>query len=263
MDSKEFTSFMSRLKRLFPSFASYADSMKPEDRVEVGEEWKRGLAKTEFVDAMEALTAIHTGEAKSFNTWEFGTWLAHVRTLAASNRSERTRGTLKGEMPWEEPSRASGDMGGIFRKIIAIQNEGGDVQQAIADLIPITDDGRRYSCWRCQDSGFVNVWHVATMLSISRGEEMKPTKWKTMVTLCNCRNGRSKISPNGKRPTWTEEHVFSETKHCLCKHGDTKSESNRTELREFMATLEQRQLESRGNYSPSLAAYGKDASYAG
>jgi len=90
------------------------------------------------------------------------------------------------------------------------------------------------------------------MRAIARGEEVTPRLRKTMMTICNCQLGRSKVSPqNSKRAVWTEDHVYDSDRHCLYGRG------NLDELREFMAIFERRQTESRPNYSPALAAYGR------
>lgn len=252
MDSKEFSIWVKRLKLLYPRFASWADTLTPEIRVETASEWERALHDVEFGDAMEALTDIHNGEAESFNQWEYGTWVAHVRKLANAKRAQRYDAERRHTRAGNQKPSGGFNLGGIYRQIIAIQDAGGDTAAAIKRLLPVRDDGQRFKCWRCQDSGFVTVWHVVTMRAIANGDEVLPRLRKTMATICNCQLGRSKVSPqNAKRRTWADDHVFDSDRHCLYSDGSLD------ELREFMATYERRQMESKSNYSPELAAYGR------
>jgi hypothetical protein len=93
------------------------------------------------------------------------------------------------------------------------------------------------------------------MQAVAKGEELTARNSKSMSTICNCERGVAKITPaENNRRAWTEAHVYDPLKHCLCPHADT---SDDTELREFIATLEQRRVESMPNFSEELAAYTK------
>ena len=249
MDSKEFETWANRLKVLFPRFGDWLNNLETVYRKEVSDEWERAFSRIEFVDAMEALTDIHTGEAEAFNQWEYGTWVAHVRKLANARRSQRYDAENRNKPSYDEPS-GSVNLGGIYREIMAIKDAGGDATEALRRLLPIDDeDGRRFKCWRCQDSGFVLVWHIVTMRAVAKGEEITPRLNKSMATICNCSFGRAKISPESskRRQVWSIEHVYDESKHCLYGSLD--------ELREFVQSLPQRQMESRANYSTVLAQH--------
>lgn len=227
MDSKEFKAWTDRLKVLFPKFKEWLGNLDVKYRNEVSAEWERALFQVEFVDATEALTAIHTGDAEPFNQWEYGTWIAHVRKIATTKRLERTHG-------YEQPTTWGNDQ-----------------------------SGPRFNCWKCQDSGFVSVWHVVTMQAIIDGEELTPRLLKTMATICNCEVGRAKITPDEgkkKRRVWTEEHVYDPLKHCLCLNGQTDKKSV-AKLRDFVATAQKRHLVSHPSYSETLAQYNKGSEF--
>ena len=249
MDSNEFKVWSKRLKLLFPKFAAYLDGLDVVRRNELSAEWERALSRVEFVDASEALTDIHTGEAESFNQWEYGTWVAHVRKLANSRRSQRYEAENRNRPNYDEPS-GSVNMGSIFRQIMAIKDAGGDVTEALHRLLPIDEqNSQRFNCLKCQDSGFVLVWHIVTMRAVARGVEITPRLRKSMSTICNCDLGRAKISPESKnRQLWSIEHVYDESKHLLY-------DSSLDELREFVESLPQRQMEARPNYSNVLAQH--------
>lgn len=252
MDSKEFGTWMKRLKLLYPRCDAWIEGLSPEIRTETATEWERAFRDVEFVDATEALTDIHNGEAESFNQWEYGTWVAHVRKLANAKRAQRYDATHRHTRATAQKPSGGVNLGGIYRQIVAIKDAGGDVMGAIKRLLPIREDGPWFKCWQCQDSGFVIVWHAVTMRAIASGEEITPRLRKTMATICNCQLGRSKVSPQiAKRQTWTEGHVFDSDTHCLYGDGDLN------ELHEFVANYGRRQMESKPNYSPALAAYGR------
>ena len=253
MDINEFKVWSKRLKLLFPKFAEYLDGLDVARRNELSAEWESALSRVEFVDAREALTDILTGEAEPFNQWEYGTWVAHIRKLANAKRSARydaehrhTRASL------EQPS-GSVNLGGIYRQILAIKDAGSDTTDALERLLPVDDtSGPRFRCWKCQDAGFVTLWHLVTMRAIAKGDEIAPRLRKSMVTLCNCDAGRAKVSPEGsRRRVWTEEHVYDETRHCLYGTGDLD------ELREFVQTMPQRQMEARPNYTQAFAQFNQ------
>ena len=252
MDATEFGIWMKRLKLLYPRCDAWIEGLDMKIRTETAAEWERAFHDVEFVDATEALTDIHTGEAEAFNQWEYGTWVGHVRKLANAKRAQRYDATHRHTRATMQKPSGGVNLGGIYRQIVEIKGAGGDVMGAIKRLLPIREDGPRLKCWRCQDSGFVTVWHVVTMRAIANGEEITPRLCKTMATICNCQLGRLRVSPqNAKRQTWTEGHVFDSDKHCLYGGGDLD------DLREFVANYERRQMESKPNYSPALAAYGR------
>lgn len=253
MDSKEFKTWAKRLKLLFPRFGEWIEGLDERTRREYSDEWERALRRVEFMDAMESLTDITTGDAEAFNQWEYGTWVAHIRKIANAKRVARydaehrhTRASL------EEPV-GSCNLGGIYRQILAIKDAGGDISEALDRLLPIDEtSGPRFGCWRCTDSGFVTLWHLVTMRAIAKGDEITLRLRKTMVTLCNCDSGRAKLSPEGnKRRVWNDEHVYDDTRHCLYGTGDIE------ELREFVESMPQRQMEARPNYSQALASFGR------
>lgn len=250
MDSKEFAVWATRLKVLFPKFGEYMDNLDDNYRNEISAEWERALSRVEFGDAMESLTDIHTGDAKPFNQWEYGTWVAHVRKLANSRRAQRYEAENRNQPSYDEPSGGF-NLSGALREVLAIKDAGGDTTEVLNRLLPIDDNGPRFKCRHCQDSGFVRVWHVVTMRAAAKGDEIIPRLKKSMQTICNCDLGRAKISPEkGKgRQFWTEDHVYDESRHCLYGSGSLD------DLREFVQSIPQRQLESHPNFNATLAQY--------
>jgi len=260
MDSNDFATWARRLKIMFPGFAEWLNKLDEDQRESLSAEWQDSLRTTEFVDAMESLSDIRDGEAEPFDKWERGTWVAHVRRLSAEKARVRREAERK-EQPrrWDDREPQIANLGGIYREILSVIDSGGDPLESIKRLLPVDErSGPRFSCHRCRDSGFVSVWHLVTMRAVERGDELTSQNRKVMTVLCNCQLGRTRVSASGTKKTyWREGHVFDSDRHCECRNGNVNDRDSIVALREFVASLEQRQLESMPAYSPVLAQYSQ------
>jgi hypothetical protein len=258
MTNQEFKTWVQKFASAFPDWRNWLDAMTSDGRSAILKVWATAFSDVDLIDAESVTTRMVAGDDPAIKAYERETTAAHVRKLAFEQRARRREATAHHD-PTELPPKRGGQpmLGLIFRDVLAAMAAGEDSYAASDRLFPAVDDrrGPRYSCHKCQDSGYVTIWSPISIQAVVRGEALTRQNLRTCSTLCDCSIGESKVTPNTKRQRWTVDHVYDPRRHCLCPHGEVNRPERIRDLRAFVSLLREATVASMPNYSPTLALW--------
>ena len=259
MTDGEFKLWLDEHLSVFPSIRSWLTDLKAGSQP-VLQSWRKALRKVALEDAQRATRAMISGEEQAPEAYEKELTAAKVAAVASQYASQRADDRRSEELRGQLRVQAvpPGQMGGLFQRALELIESGKSPAEAARQLVPVdAQGGPRFKCWRCQDSGLVDVWHPSSVHAVLRGTFDRSTA-RSCVTLCDCDAGHERISPpDARKRFWTGDHVFSEDCHCLCRNGDTGSERNIAELRGWCEGFEERRVRRMANYSPEFADWNE------
>lgn len=263
MSPNEFRDWLVYHSRVLPDFRAWLSRLRqdaPDDHAELMRAWAAALSDVDMRDARAVTSRMVAGDDDIPAAYERERTAAIVRRLAKANYVRRTAGLARRVDPETLPQRGGILPGGLLRQINAAVAAGEDFRAAAKRIIPPTpDDGPRYSCWLCGDSGLVTVWHERSIRAVMAGGDLDPLELRTCAAPCSCAAGRAKLG-DGDRHSWPERCGYSEDRYCLCRRGDVMDPREQAELRNWVAARQHKALESHPSYSPQLAAWSATAS---
>ena len=233
----------------FPDFAVWIASIQPlEKRSKLIDAWSEALQDVEPRDAKAVTSRMLSGDDPAIPAYERELTPAKVRTLAKANRDRRTdRDRQTKSRQTGEPisrHRSNGPSAGeLYRSMLALMdaNPTMTAREAAEQIMPpATNDGLRFNCRLCLDSGLVTVWSSVSVRAALYGELDQKDKRRTCAAPCKCPEGSKKIwSGNGDPPpAWrgwrSTEAMYDPSVHCISHGGDTDSPDAIAKFKEWV-----------------------------
>lgn len=221
---------------MFPDFAAWLSTTPAASRSKLLDAWSEALADVDPRDAKAVTSRMLSGDDPPIAAYEREQTPAKVRTLAKANRDrryERDRKTKQRGQDEAVPLRGGISTGGLYRSMLKLMDANPDMtaREAAEQVIPpARNDGPRFNCPLCLDSGLVTVWSSISVRAALHGELDKPEKRRTCACPCKCQEGSKRIwSGNGDPPAawrgWrSTEAMYCPTVHCIAHGGDTDSQ---------------------------------------
>lgn len=232
----------------FPDFSVWIASIQPLDkRSKLIDAWSEALEDVDLRDAKAVTRRMVAGDDPPIAAYEREQTPAKVRLLAKANRDRRAERDRQATARQRHDTPAARNMepiaGKLYRQMLAMMDADPNLtprQAAEQVMPPPSDDGPRYNCPLCLDSGLVTVWSSLSVRAALHGQLDDRTKRRTCVAPCKCPNGTRRVwSGNGDPPQawrgWRSlDAVYSPLVHCLCRGADTDSAEAIKEFNEWV-----------------------------
>jgi len=253
----------------FPDFAAWLANIQPLDkRSSLIDAWSEALTDIELRDAKAVTRRMLSGDDPPIAAYEREQTPAKVRLLAKANRDRRTERDRQTMARQRHDTPAARNMepiaGKLYRHMLALMDanpamtakEASAAAREASGTIfpPPSDDGPRYSCLLCLDSGLVTVWSSRSVRAALAGKIDDRANRGTCSAPCKCPEGTKRIwSGNGDPPQawrgWRSlDAVYSPQVHCVCRGADTDSPDAVAEFNQWVvAALDRYQNRNRSS----------------
>lgn len=245
MTPTEFEEWATHHGRCFPAYRSWWNGLHESTRQTLRRQFRQILSRVELRDAIEATDRMLAGQVDVPQSWEMNLTPARIATAASEVASERLPRAPECDNHRHKP--AGYPAGQILLEIMRRVEAGEDRQAVCEELIPKATDGRRYSCIRCLDSGYVRVWSVRAIRAvIDKTIDQRPNR-TTMTCPCDCHRGAALCIGDDERAPkgwhgYRESQRYSVDRYCRCT-GEPDDQRCIDELREWLESAIRRRAE--------------------
>lgn len=238
MTRLEFDRWWAGYCAVFPETAAWINNLRQDARQAEAKEavkaaWAYAMRDVELQDAEAVTRMMVSGEMPAVKPYERESTAAMVRTAARQVKIRRQSAALP--KPQGEPVEYSrkcdsmplGKMLVEARKMKASGATEGEIHERMLAMIPPGDpqDGPRFHCGICQDTGHITVWSKEAIDAAVANEQL-PKPYRREVSIrCLCPRGRI-----------VDTQVFYDAeRYCRIINGDVTSD---TALRDFSDWIE-------------------------
>lgn len=250
MNSLEYKSWARFHHALFPDFGTWWASLTKDVQDTLRVEWQTILERIPLEDAKAASRRMLSGDVELCPAWERSMLATRIARAARDVALERAPKRAHGEplLADNGPAFAAGRM---FRAILDRVDAGQDPREAASEIlstIPASNDGPRYKCRRCLDSGYVTVWSSISVVAALQGKLDEWRHRKTMVVACSCSAADAFcLSDERTAPKhwhgWRQSARYAPESYCRCPHGDVHNPARIAELVEWVGDYAKKRRE--------------------
>lgn len=248
MNRIETVEWLSHHGNSFPDFGSWLANIQPADkRSKLIDAWAEAFEDVELRDAKAVTRRMVAGDDPPIAAYEREQTPAKVRTLAKANRDRRAERDRQTTSKQRHDTPAARNMtpvaGKLFRDMLKLMdaNPSLTAREAAEQIMPpTTNDGPRFNCRLCLDSGIVIVWSSVSVRAALYGELDQKDKRRTCGAPCKCQEGAKKIwSGSGDAPQswrgWRDANaMYDPSVHCIAHGGDTDSPDAIAKFKEWV-----------------------------